>query len=120
LNKYFLNLWQSLFAIFFCISLYLFFANFPEKSDSIQHLDKLLHFLIFSFLTFFLLKSIKNIQLGVYFCVLYAAITEIIQSFLPYRKGDLYDLLFDLFGIFLVLFVFFPLKKKSENINNKN
>ncbi|GAA4834140.1 hypothetical protein GCM10023331_19230 [Algivirga pacifica] len=72
-------------------------------------MDKVVHLGIFGALTFFYTfgifqqhwshKSRRNTMLLMVFaCVVYGAITELIQHFIPYRSGDVYDFVVDTIG----------------------
>ena len=63
--------------------------------------DKLLHMMVFLFITFFAYASKFNVNrlvilLGL---ILYGLLIEIIQNYISYRNFELLDLLFDIFGV---------------------
>ncbi|MBL6903106.1 MAG: VanZ family protein [SAR86 cluster bacterium] len=65
--------------------------------------DKLLHFLAFAVITFFAYASnfkIKRIFLFL-ILILYGLSIEVIQNSLEYRTFELYDLLYDIIGVFV-------------------
>jgi VanZ family protein len=67
-------------------------------------------------MTFFLVigKLKKNYALT--FCILYALITEIVQTFLDYRAGSIFDFVSDILGItFAIFFIFFLEKRALEH-----
>lgn len=111
------NAWLNYFYLLFLISLYLFFAPFEENTESISHLDKLAHFLIFFSLLSLLLKGGAKKNLATSICVIYAVLSETIQYFLIYRKSSLGDLSFDILGIIFALFIFSYLKSDTLDIN---
>jgi len=69
--------------------------------SSVKFLDKVLHFLCFSYLTFITwLSRILNKDLHVYVIVLaYGILIEIVQRFLPYRSFEYLDIFADFVGI---------------------
>jgi VanZ family protein len=89
-----------------------------------EHMDKILHFLIFGFLQFLILFEIlvnkgiirrRQISLSLIICMSYGILTEIIQYiFISTREGNLFDLFADITGIMLSL-GFFILIQKSIN-----
>lgn len=65
--------------------------------------DKLLHFLVFTVITFLAYASnfkIKRIFLFL-LLILYGFLIEVIQNSLEYRTFELYDLLSDIIGVFV-------------------
>jgi VanZ family protein len=46
------------------------------------------------------------------FCIFYAFLTEIVQNFLSYRNGSIFDLVSDIFGITFAIFFIFSLEKR--------
>ena len=114
----FLNRWLNSFYILFLISLYLFFAPFEDDGPEIfPHLDKIVHFSIFFLMTTFLVFGRLKKKFALIFCILYALFTEIVQTFLNYRNGSIYDFVSDILGITFAIFLFFFLKKEQKNIN---
>ena len=113
------NSWLNYFFLLFIVSLYLFFAPVPieENSNSIPHLDKLAHFIIFFSLLFLLLKADLANSSAASICLIYAILSETIQYFLIYRESSLGDLFFDILGIIFALLLFYYLKNDTLNIN---
>ena len=111
------NSWLNYFFLLFIVSLYLFFAPIEKNTDSIPHLDKLAHFIIFFSLLFLLLKAGLANNLATSICLIYAVISETIQHFLIYRESSLGDLCFDILGIIFALLLFSYLKNDTLNIN---
>ena len=105
----YLNKWLNCFYILFLISLYLFFAPFKDDGPEIfPHLDKIAHFSIFFLMTIFLIFGRLNRNYALIFCILYALFTEIVQTFLNYRTGSIFDFISDILGVtFAVFFLFF-------------
>ena len=79
---------------------------------SVKFLDKALHFLCFSYLTFITwLSRILNKDLHVYVIVLaYGILIEIVQRFLPYRSFEYLDIFADFIGIIAGLIIIKILK----------
>ena len=75
--------------------------------SSVNFLDKVLHFLCFSYLTLITwLSQILNKDLHVYAIVLaYGILIEIVQRFLPYRSFEYLDIFADSVGIIAGLII---------------
>ena len=115
-SEYF-NPWLNIFYILFFISLFLFFAPFEENvSDIFPQSDKLAHFSIFFLMTVFLIVGRLKRNYALIFCILYALVTEIVQTFLNYRAGSIFDFVSDVLGItFAIFFIFFLEKRPKEH-----
>ena len=113
----YLNRWLNSFYILFLISLYLFFAPLKDHDPVIfPHLDKVAHFSIFFLMTIFLIVGRLKRNYALIFCILYALFTEIVQTFLNYRTGSIFDFISDILGIsFAIFFVFFLEKRAKEH-----
>ncbi len=111
------NRWLNCFYILFLISLYLFFAPFEDDGPEIfPHSDKIAHFSIFFFMTIFLIVGRLKKNYALIFCILYALFTEIVQTFLNYRTGSIFDFVSDILGItFAIFFIFFLEKRAIEH-----
>ena len=111
------NRWLNCFYILFLISLYLFFAPFEDDGPEIfPHSDKIAHFSIFFFMTIFLIVGRLKKNYALIFCILYALFTEIVQIFLNYRTGSIFDFVSDILGItFAIFFIFFLEKRAIEH-----
>ena len=114
----YLNRWLNSFYILFLISLYLFFAPFDDDGPEIfPHSDKIAHFSIFFLMTIFLVVGRLKRNYALIFCILYALFTEIVQIFLNYRAGSIFDFVSDILGItFAIFFIFFLKKGAKEHI----
>jgi VanZ family protein len=118
LNKsLYLDRWLNSFYILFFLSLFLFFAPIEDGGKKIfPHLDKIAHFSIFFLMTFFLILGRLKKNYALIFSILYALITEIIQTFLDYRTGSIFDFVSDILGItFAIFFIFFLEKRAKEH-----
>ena len=114
----YLNRWLNSFYILFLISLYLFFAPFEDDGPKIfPHSDKIAHFSIFFLMTILLIAGRLKKSYALIFCILYAMFTEIVQTFLNYRNGSIFDFISDILGIIFAIFLFFFLKKEPKNID---
>ena len=113
----YLNRWLNSFYILFLISLYLFFAPFKDDGPEIfPHFNKVAHFSIFFLMTIFLIVGRLKRNFALIFCVFYALFTEIVQAFLVYRTGSIFDFVSDILGItFAIFFVFFLEKRAKEH-----
>lgn len=113
----YLNKWLNSFYILFLISLYVFFAPFKDDGPEIfPHLDKVAHFSIFFLMTIFLIIGRLKRNYALIFCIFYALFTEIVQNFLNYRTGSIFDLVSDILGItFAIFFIFFLEKRPKEH-----
>ena len=111
------NRWLNCFYILFLISLYLFFAPFEDDGPEIfPNSDKIAHFSIFFFMTIFLIVGRLKKNYALIFCILYALFTEIVQTFLNYRTGSIFDFVSDILGItFAIFFIFFLEKRAIEH-----
>ena len=80
--------------------------------SSVNSLDKVLHFLCFSYLTLITwLSRILNKDLHVYVIVLaYGILIEIVQGFLPYRSFEYLDIFADFVGVIAGLIIIKILK----------
>ena len=113
----YLNRWLNSFYILFLISLYLFFAPLKDDGPEIfPHMDKIAHFSIFFLMTVFLIFGRLKWYYALIFCIFYALFTEIVQTFLIYRTGSIFDFVSDILGItFAIFFVFFLEKRAKEH-----
>ena len=79
-----------------------------EGGASVPYIDKLLHFVAFLILTFFMDLSIKKPLLlskaALILLILYAFLIELVQYFLPYRSAEVFDFISDLLGILVYLY----------------
>jgi VanZ family protein len=106
----------------------------PEIPDTpflnIPHFDKIVHFFLFGILAFllmqeFLEKKIRNgksrvsIALSFLIPLIYSALIEFFQIYIPGRGADLYDLLANFAGIISGVVTFLALRdymvKRNEN-----
>ena len=93
--------WTSIFIVVLLISSYALFSQ-PSGGSLINLPDKAMHFFLFLTLSFLLNKSNNYLKTSLFFIILYAVLSEIIQWFLPYREGDFIDLFFNLLGILVI------------------
>ena len=94
-------------------TIFLLFACFTPGSGEpggfltwIPHFDKFLHFVLFLIWTYAFLNWKSNASIKIWIIIIVtgidlAIVTELIQAyFIPFRKGDVLDVLADLLGIF--------------------
>ena len=110
-----LYFWTFSSALLILLIVYLSFFSFTlsEGESFFEHQDKLAHFLLYSFLTFTLIRSFKSeidfrnpIIMASITAFLFGAFIEILQPVLTdYRQGSFLDALFNSFGILFTLFL---------------
>ena len=67
-------------------------------------------------MTVFLIFGKLKRYYALIFCIFYALFTEIVQTFLNYRTGSIFDFVSDILGItFAIFFVFFLEKRAKEH-----
>tara|TARA_B100000953_G_scaffold183396_1_gene150956 strand:+ start:39 stop:374 length:336 start_codon:yes stop_codon:yes gene_type:complete len=103
------KLYKTAFFIYFSLITFLAFTPSSQAVMIFPHFDKLVHFGAF-FVLFLLLdlafKGTASFKaLGV--LILYGIAIESAQIFIPYRSGEMYDLLANASGL-LVYFLFAP------------
>jgi len=108
----YLNRWLNSFYILFLISLYLFFAPFEDGPEIFPHLDKIAHFSIFFLMTVLLIIGRLKKNYALIFCFIYAFFSEIVQTFLSYRTGSIFDFVSDILGITFAIFFISLLEKR--------
>ena len=88
-----------------------------EGGASVPYIDKLLHFVAFLILTFFMDLSIKKPLLlskaALILLILYAFLIELAQYFLSYRSAEVFDFISDLLGILVYLYFAPKIKYKA-------
>ena len=88
-----------------------------EGGASLPYIDKLLHFVAFLILTFFMDLSIKKPLLlskeALILLILYAFLIELVQYFLSYRSAEVLDFISDLLGILVYLYFAPKIKYKA-------
>lgn len=88
-----------------------------EGGASLLYIDKLLHFVAFLILTFFMDLSIKKplllSKVALIFLILYAFLIELVQYFLSYRSAEVFDFISDLLGILVYLYLAPKIKYKA-------
>ena len=98
---------------FICILYLLIFYSNNSSDISIDHLDKVIHFTLFFVQSFLITQAIiyhdkrvqtKNFIIIFILLIIFGSIMEVQQIYLPTRKFEYYDLLFNLLGITSGLF----------------
>jgi VanZ family protein len=85
------------------------------KNQSISfypHTDKLIHFVLFFFWSFFNIDLLRNLKLLLSIGLIVAVASEIGQIFIPFRSFDIFDLVFDILGLMPFL-IYMSLRKLS-------
>ena len=106
------------FVFLFLVIFISFVAVTPvEGGASLPYIDKLLHFVAFLVLTFFMDLSIKKPLLfskaALILLILYAFLIELVQYFLSYRSAEVFDFISDLLGILVYLYFAPKIKYKA-------
>lgn len=125
-----LNKWLVLALIWFGASIYTLFLSSGNQSVSIPHFDKICHFGLF-FGQFWLLckiclqsNSTLPIRQYLFLALAWAAISEVIQSQLPHRSGDILDAIADLLGAICALWlakkIQFARRSMSQGIQHES
>lgn len=98
-----------IFILLFIVCFSSIIYNFDEVRDVFSQyikIDKVGHFIGFFFLTWLLNSTLKlpliNLTLTL---VLYAALTEIGQYYLGFRKGEINDFIADILGILTFMLI---------------
>ena len=89
----------------------------PTSGENIiLHLDKLLHFLTFFYLSWLSDKSLKKYShVTIFFLLIFYGLSlEILQSFTLTRSPELFDFFSDLFGILVYFYLIPKLKLISK------
>lgn len=100
------TLLKVVFIISVIFASFLFLKQSGHSGISFQHADKIAHFLIFFSLTLLLDLSFKlSVSKNLLILSTYAVIIELLQSFLPYRTASLGDILADILGVIIYIFI---------------
>ena len=105
--------------VFLLLVLFISYAAVtPVEGDaSVPYIDKLLHFVAFLILTFFMDLSIKKplllSKVALILLILYAFLIELVQYFLSYRSAEVFDFISDLLGILVYLYFAPKIKYKA-------
>jgi VanZ family protein len=85
---------------------FLFLKQGGHSGITFQHADKIAHFLIFFSLTLLLDLSFKlSVNKILLILSAYGVTIEVLQSFLPYRSASLGDILADILGVVVYIFL---------------
>jgi VanZ family protein len=120
--KNFLIYWLPI--ILYCLLIFIQ-SSYPsiERTPELPHLDKMLHFVAYAllgalFLRAFKTSRIKNnarfiLILSVLLSFLYGISDEIHQHFVPYRSADLMDVLADMLGGLMGVYIYHAIAGKT-------
>ena len=110
--KFYIYLISSVGWFISILYLLIFYSN-NSSNIFIDHLDKVIHFTLFFVQGFLITQAIisydnrvqtKNLIIIFILLIIFGSIMEVQQIFLPMRKFEYYDLLFNLLGITSGLF----------------
>tara|TARA_B100000575_G_scaffold47256_1_gene34326 strand:- start:686 stop:1057 length:372 start_codon:yes stop_codon:yes gene_type:complete len=110
--KFYIYLISSVGWFISILYLLIFYSN-NSSEISIDHLDKAIHFILFFVQAFLIAQVIisydnrvrtKNFIIIFILLIIFGSIMEVQQIYLPMRKFEYYDLLFNLLGITSGLF----------------
>lgn len=89
--------------------------EFPDTAFvNIPHLDKIVHFILYFILSYFIIRdflkrntlNINIYILTVFFVIVLGTGIEILQHYLiPFRTGEIFDMLFNVMGALLFVFL---------------
>lgn len=104
---------RVLFFVLLSITTFLFLWQFPSTgAQSIPHLDKLVHFVIFFVLALTFHRAFAlSAKLSLLFLACYGLMIEVAQSYAPGRGADVYDWLADASGV-IAYFAWHHLREK--------
>ena len=121
---------HKFFIYWFPIILYCLLIFIQSSYPSIKHtpelpyLDKVLHFVAYALLGILFLRAFKtsriknNVKLmlilSILLSFLYGISDEIHQYFVPYRNADLMDVLADMFGAIMGVYIYQSLAGKTS------
>jgi VanZ family protein len=115
----------SVFLFFLWSASVVFNASRPSKLPElgIENIDKLIHFLYYipgGFFCFLYLEryEVRSKKLSFLLCIIISLIDEFIQSFIPGRNSDIFDILADSLGIALGI-ILGSMRIKSEKTKEK-
>ena len=110
--KFYIYLISSVGWFISILYLLIFYSN-NSSEISIDHIDKAIHFTLFFVQAFLVTQTIisydnrvrtKNLIIIFILLIIFGSIMEVQQIYLPMRKFEYYDLLFNLLGITSGLF----------------
>ncbi len=111
--------WRIVFYLNSIVLLYLTLMPSVQPQSSIQHLDKLFHFIGFGAFAFFYRLAYPKIQESkiILLSCLLGVTVEIIQGILPHRSFSYADMIADFTGILIaVLFLWVGKRKVATNV----
>ena len=91
---------RSIFVVVFCVVSFMFFWHSPPSGPvGIQHLDKVVHFILFFVVAASMHYAFRlPYWLAMVILTLYGISIEIIQHFIPGRGADVWDVVADVAG----------------------
>lgn len=97
--------------------------SYPEAIEQITFFDKLVHFIMFGVLFYFIAnavikKDFSNWRRAIYpaflFSFLFSFFTEYLQAYLPSRTSSLYDTIGGVAGVIIFSLAFYKIKKPKK------
>jgi VanZ family protein len=76
----------------------------PGSDEGIEHLDKVVHLLVYYIFAVFGYRMLANKQYYLYLClgiIIYSGLIELGQSYIPGREMSVFDLLANIVGVVL-------------------
>jgi VanZ family protein len=77
---------------------------YPGGDEGIEHLDKVVHLLVYYIFAVFGYRMLANKQYYLYLClgiIIYSGLIELGQSYIPGREMSVFDLLANIVGVVL-------------------
>ena len=117
--------------LLFCVFIYCI-SSMPSVSigPSLPHIDKVYHFILYFILALLLYRALSHtlapvnkkygLWMALILTILYGCSDEIHQYFVPLRKADLWDLLFDAIGACVAIFCILYSKNVTKFYKRSN
>ncbi len=113
--------WKILLYFYMLLSL----IGAVQKPDNLKLLstmnDKVIHFMAFFFMSFLVFMAYTRMSILVKICLplLYGALLEIIQYFVPYRDASIGDFAADAGGVFSLFIITYIVKTINSEYKQK-
>lgn len=100
------------------------FSKLPTPDLGLTFADKIIHLIEYGLFSLLALRGLLHppvrlspaiaYSLAIGISVIYAALDEYHQSFVPGRNADVFDVLADIFGAILALLVYYKVKRRRN------